>query len=655
MAKKSKASPLFILAAMLTALAALYFAREILLPIALAILLSFLLTPLADRLERWGFPRALAVVLVVFMSFAVLGGLGWVVTDQLVDMSRKMPGNTIKQNLANKTQWITSTWTTLRKEAASFARLRQSAADNAEAKARQPGDHPEKIAGQHSRDANTTAGNPLSPLETTAAKIDRAGDVLESPAERAAIPVKVVDSSPSPFELFHSWMGPVVAPFATAFIVIILTLFMLLDREGQRARLIQLFGRSHFQATTEAVHDVSRRVGQYLRTLFVVNAGYGMVIAVGLAVIGVPSALLWGVLAFAMRFLPYLGPWIAATPPIVISIITSDGWTQPLIVFAWFIVVEVVVYNFIEPFVYGSIVGVSTVGIFIAALFWTWLWGPVGLVLAMPMTVCLLVAARYVPHLRFLTVLLADEPPQSPAERVYQRLLAYDYREPLKMARLHLKELPLAQYYDEVLIPALRMSEHDRHAAALGEDQSAFVIEAAEDLVEELGELPTVVDEQLTAADAASSADKLRINDADRDTRRARVLCVPLLDDADEVASRMLAQLLLAEGFDVDLQGAKRLTSEVVDRVSDSASDIVVISVLPPLGERDSRLLWKRLRGRYPKLPIVVGYWSGSQKKDDVPAPDHDPSSKIATTLAEAVAVVRAMAAQRNLAVKTAS
>ena len=236
--------------------------------------------------------------------------------------------------------------------------------------------------------------------------------------------------------------------------------------------------------------------------------------------------MLWGVLAFATRFLPYLGPWIAAAVSILISIATSDGWTQPIIVFAWYLMVELVVYNFIEPFVYGSIVGVSTVGILVAALFWTWLWGPIGLVLAMPMTVCLLVAARYVPQLRFLTILLGDQSPLSPSEHVYQRLLAFDYHEPLKHAQKHLKESSLAGYYDGVLLPALCMAEHDRHDDLLNEDQCAFVIDATEDLVEELGDeafaaiaakAESVVHPPVAIASASS----------DDETVTARVLCIP--------------------------------------------------------------------------------------------------------------------------------
>jgi predicted PurR-regulated permease PerM/methylmalonyl-CoA mutase cobalamin-binding subunit len=651
MAKNPKSSPLFILAAMITTLAALYFAREIVLPVALAILLSFLLTPLANRLERWRIPRMLSVVLVVAMSFSVLGLLGWIVTDQLVDLSRQLPAN--KQNLISKTQWISETANKVLNEASRFGKFGRTPAKSSETNDQKAGAVTDATTPKKSEPKNRKAGEPSSTLAADAAKLNEAGEAMETPAERDAVPVRVVGSSASPFEFIKGWLGPIVSPLATGFIVIILTLFMLLDREGQRSRLIQLFGRSHLHATTEAVHDVAQRVGAYLRSLFLVNAGYGFVIFLGLWIIGVPSAMLWGVLAFALRFLPYLGPWIAAAVPILISIATSQGWTQPIIVFGWYVTVELVVYNFVEPFVYGSIVGVSTVGILVAALFWTWLWGPIGLVLAMPMTVCLLVAARYVPQLRFLTILLGDQSTLSASEHVYQRLLAFDYQEPLKHAQKHLKESSLADYYDGVLLPALRMAEHDRDSDLLNEDQSAFVVEATEDLVEELG------DEAFAAISSKADGDgkpPITISPAalNEESVTTRVLCIPLRDQADETASHMLAQLLVAEGFDVVTDGANSLASQVVDRVADSESDIVVISAMPPLQPRDSRLLWKRLRNRYPDLPIVVGFWTSSDKKDGLPSPENDVVSKVATTLAEAVTLVRTMAAQRNLSAKTA-
>lgn len=650
MAQQQRTSPLFILAAMLTALAALYFAREILLPIALAVLLSFLLTPLANRLESWRIPRMLSVVLVVAMAFSVLGLLGWVVTDQLVELGRQLPAN--KQNLANKTKWVSDTLTKVRSEITRLGNFRDHPLPQTDNRA-QGGAVRDGATPEAPRAVDKNRSDAGSPLAAGIAKVDKASEIVEPPGEKEAIPVKIVDSSSSPLELVHGWLGPLVAPFATAFIVIILTLFMLLDREGQRARLIQLFGRSHFHATTEAVHDVAKRVGRYLRSLFLVNACYGFVIALGLSAIGVPNAMLWGVLAFAMRFLPYLGPWIAAAVPILISIATSDGWMQPIIVFGWYLLVELVVYNFVEPFVYGSVIGVSTVGILVTALFWTWLWGPIGLLLAMPMTVCMLVAARYIPQLRFLTILLADQAPASPPEHVYQRLLAFDYLEPMKLAHKHLKDASLASYYDEVLMPALRMAEHDRHDELLSDEQSAFVLEAAGDLVQELG------DEAFAAIEAkarVAAADSIPISSARPGEMpiTARVLCVPLRDQADETASHMLAQLLVAEGFDVATESAKATTGEVVDRVAESKCELVVISVVPPIGPRDTRLLWRRLRQHFPDLPVVMGLWTGAATHDDSGIAESDSLTKIATTLGEAVTLTRALAAQLKLTVQTA-
>jgi hypothetical protein len=267
------------------------------------------------------------------------------------------------------------------------------------------------------------------------------------------------------------------------------------------------------------------------------------------------------------------------------------------------------------------------------------------LILAMPMTVCLVVTARYVPQLRFVTVLLADQPPLSPAQRVYQRLLAFDYNEPLKLAQNHLKSAQLVNFYDEVLVPALIMAERDRHAGELNDEQERFVREAAEDLVEELGETAP-------AAEAANSDDSVTPT-AKRDEQAmppARILCIALRDEADEITSRMLGQLLAAEGFHVDSGAADALTSEMLDRVAAAESDVVVISVLPPIRPRESRLLWKRLRQTYPNLPIIIGYWIGPNVTESLLPPPGDDASRVATTLAEAVALVRSTAAQRKLA-----
>jgi hypothetical protein len=450
------------------------------------------------------------------------------------------------------------------------------------------------------------------------------------------------------------WLATLVGPLATSGLVIILVLFLLLDRENQRTRIVQLFGRSHLHATTEAMHDVTKRVGRYLRLLFLVNSTYGMAVAIGLWLIGVPGAIMWGVLGFSLRFIPYLGPWIAATIPILVSVATAPGWTQPLMVLGWFVIIELISNNLVEPLVYGNTMGISTVGVVISAIFWTWLWGPIGLILAMPMTVCLVVVARYVPQLRFITVLLADSPPLSPGEHVYQRLLAFDYQEPLKLARKMIKESSLVTYYDEVLVPALVMAEQDRHAELLNDEQAAYLQEAVEDLVAELGEAAVTArfagEHKRTAQEKAVDA---LASIPEGEILSARILCVPLRDEADELASRMLAQLLITEGFPVLTAGAELLTSEVVDRVAATDADIVVISVLPPIAQRDSRLLWKRLRLHYPNLPIIVGIWSGAETKDKLPRPvGGEEAGYTVTSLSEAMTLIRSTAAQVRLAAK---
>jgi hypothetical protein len=348
--------------------------------------------------------------------------------------------------------------------------------------------------------------------------------------------------------------------------------------------------------------------------------------------------------------LPYIGPWIAATLPIIISIATSPGWTQPLLVLGWYITVELISNNVVEPLVYGSTTGISTVGVIIAAIFWTWLWGPLGLILAMPMTVSLLVAVRYVPQLRFITILLADQPPMTPAEHVYQRLLGFDYREPMKLAHEHVKNAPLVNYYDEVLLPVLVMAESDRHADLLTDEQSTFVLEAIEDIVQEL--------DDIAGRDAESKQLEEDNANGESGARPAasagRVLCIPLRDTADEIAANMLVQLLTADGYHADAGRSESLTTEQVDRVAATDSDIVVISVLPPIEPRDSRLLWRRLRSRYPNLPIVVGFWTSVAEKDALAAPVEDSASRVVTKLADGLTVIRGMATQVQLASKTA-
>jgi predicted PurR-regulated permease PerM len=655
MTKNRGTSPLFTLAAIVTTIAALFFAKEILLPLALAILLSFLLTPLANTLERWRVPRVPAAILVVAMSFAVLCALGWVVTIQLIDLSRELPNH--RENLFAKVRSIRPDSQAITKLSETVEGLGKELTGGDE-----PKDEQSQAASQNGRPDSESREQPNQQESTddNQPRTALAGD--GSPADAVlplnvaadgeeatqAVELRVVEMPPSPLAQIQSWLGVLAAPLTTIGMVIVMVFFILLDRENQRNRLIQLFGRSNLHRTTEAIHDAGRRIGRYLRMQFLINAGYGLTVALGLWLIGVRGAVMWGVLGFSLRFLPYVGPWIAAILPIVVSVATSPGWTQPLFVVGLYVVLELLLNNVAEPLLYGGSTGVSTVGVILAAIFWTWLWGPIGLVLAMPITVCLVVTARYVPQLRFITVLLADQPMLTPSERLYQRLLAFDYNEPLRIARKHLKSSSLTSFYDDLLIPALVHAENDRHAGVLNDDQEEFVHEAAADLVEDLAEDASKTSE-LNVQPDASAAVKLTSNaDASQSTSftQVRILCVPLRDQADAAAGQMLAQLLATDGFQVHVDAAESLSGEVVDHVAKLASELVVISILPPIAPRDSRLLWKRLRYRYPNLPIIVGYWNHAQSTEPLDPPEGDAQTKIATTLAEAVAMVRSTAAQ---------
>jgi predicted PurR-regulated permease PerM len=622
MVKQRGTSPLFILVAAVVVVAALYFAKAILLPLGLAILLSFLLTPLANRLERLGLRRIPSTLLVVLLLFAGLGGLGYLVTSQLLELIDQWPK--YRTNVVAK---VHSIMPSPGKINSFYEGL---------------DDFSEELSGAKEKATDDSSDTSRSQVKSHVAS----GDDAKAKDTDQPVEIEVVEGPSSRLTEIRDWLASLLEPFGTAGMVVVLVFFILLDRENQRNRLLQLFGKSNLHATTEAMHDASYRVGRYLRMQFLVNACYGLAVGIGLWLIGVPVAALWGVLAFALRFIPYIGPWIAAGLAILVSLGYSAGWTQPLLVVGWYLGLELICNNAVEPWVYGSTTGVSVVGVILSALFWTWLWGPVGLILALPITVCLVVAARYVPQLRFLTVLLADAPPMTPSERVYQRLISYDYREPVRIARNHLKESSLESFYDDVLIPALALAEHDRHADLLNDDQETFVAEAVEDLVEDVHELSVAINRTSGTEGKSPDAD-------DGEPIAARVLCVPLRDVADEAAARMLGQLLEAEGFEVETGGAEALTSEVVDRVSKRDVDVVIISILPPIMVRDSRLLWKRLRGRFPDLPIIVGFWSGTAADVAVAPPENDASSKVTTTLADAVAQTRAIAAQQRPVAKT--
>src|SRR5690606_30914675 len=312
---------------------------------------------------------------------------------------------------------------------------------------------------------------------------------------------------------------------------------------------------------------------------------YGVVIGIGLYFIGLPNAFLWGSLTAILRFIPYVGPWIAAVMPIVLSLAVFDGWTQPLLVVGLFILNELVSNNVLEPWLYGTSTGLSTIGVLVSALFWTWIWGPVGLVLATPLTVCLTVLGRYIPQLAFVVTLISDEETLPYPARFYQRLLAMDPEEAIEVAEEFLEDHSQSELYDDVLLPALRLAERDRHRGDIDETKFDFMYQTLRELVLELGERE---ESQEQAGPSETAADR---SEAPAEIERVSILCLPARDMADEIAGLMLADIVCERGIDLEVLPTDMLAGEVIERLGQGDVQAVFVSALPPQATAHARYL----------------------------------------------------------------
>jgi hypothetical protein len=421
-----------------------------------------------------------------------------------------------------------------------------------------------------------------------------AGDAAASeiPTVRMERPVA------TPFEMLWTVAIPMLAPVGTAGIVIVFVVFMLLEREDLRDRLIKLFGGSDLQYSTEAMNDAATRVSRFLLMQLLVNATYGIPIGVGLWVIGVPNALLWGLLATVLRFVPYVGPFIAAMFPIALSIAVDPGWSMLFWTLALIATVELISNCIVEPRLYGASTGISTVAILLAAIFWTALWGPLGLLLSTPLTVCIAVIGRYVPHLRFLDVMLGSEPVLSRSERLYQRMLSGDIDEGQDLAETLLRQSALTTFFDETALPALRLAEADRAQKKLPTELQATVSDSFCTVVREITDL----DASIVPGESPSTAPVIWGERA--------VLCIAGRTGFDLAASCMLAQLLNRRGI-----GARVLPSDAIgpDGISSldlTGVELVVVSFLSASGQTHGRQACRRLRRKQGRAQIMIGLWS---------------------------------------------
>jgi len=381
---------------------------------------------------------------------------------------------------------------------------------------------------------------------------------------------------------------------------------------------------------TQALDDAAGRVSRYILLQFLVNAGFGTLFGFGLYWIGVPSPALWGVVAGILRIVPYVGTLFAATLPIALSLAVFDGWLKPLLVFLLVVSLELIIANFVEPWLYGTHVGISSLALLVTTVFWTVLWGPAGLILSTPLTVCVVVLGRYVPQLSFLHILLGDEPVLAAEAQLYQRLLAMDQLEAHTIVGQFLKGRSLVELYDSVLIPALTMAEQDRHKGAIDAAREEFLFLSIDEMIAEFSEY------QL--ADSSSEEDSAPIPDATHHLN-ARILCLPAHDRADEITAAMLAQLLEQKGFaTLSFPYVGSSPNEWLALIEAGRSDVVCISALPPYAFAPARAMCKQVWERFPKLKVVVCIWgfSGDAQKAKARFERTQPN-RLSTSLAEAV------------------
>jgi predicted PurR-regulated permease PerM len=592
-------------------IAALYFAREVLIPFAFALTLTFLLIPAVDLLQRLHVGRTLSVLTTVLVSIAVAGGAGWVIATQLVDVANQLPlyGENIQAKINALHHPVTGQ---VGKAAASVKEIARELTS--------PG-----------------ADSPAALL---------AGQKANAPAApKSPVSVEVVDSPVSEWTEVRNLVTPVLGPLGRTGIVVIFAVFMLLEREDLRNRILRLAGIGQLNLMTQALDDAAKRVSRYLLMQFLVNAGFGALFGVGLYWIGVPYPVLWGVVAGILRIVPYVGTLVAATLPIALSLAVFDGWLKPALVFLLVAGLELVIANFLEPWLYGVHVGISSLALLVTAVFWAVLWGPSGLILSTPLTVCLVVLGRYVPQLSFLQILLGDEPALSSEAQVYQRLLAMDQLEAQSIVDQFLKGRSLVELYDSVLIPALSLAEQDRHKGAIDAAREEFLFLSINEMIAEFSEYQMA--EVSAKADAGGG-----VKQSD-----ARILCLPAHDRADEVTASMLAQLLEQMGFAAlafPVSGSS--PTEWMTLLEVGASDVLCISALPPYAFAPARAVCKQIRERFPTLKIVVCVWGFGGDANTAKARfDRAPPDRLCTSLAEALESIQELARPRPAAVPPAA
>ena len=593
----------------------LYFGREVFVPIALAILLSFVLAPLVRLLQRWHIPRGLSVISVVFIAFMSIFALGGVIATQVAELAGDLPQYqfTMREKIKS-----------VRGTAATSGTLERAA------------DVLQDLGKELNKPKDPATSPTIQPPVPTPAQ------------EPRPIPVEVRQPPPTALESLAALISPLLRPLTTTGITAIFVIFILLQREDLRNRFIKLAGSRDLQKTTAALDDATTRLSRLFLIQLALNTAFGVVIGTGLWIIGIPNPVLWGILAAVLRFVPYVGAAISAVFPLTLAAAVDPGWAMLLWTAALFLVVEPLVGHVIEPLLYGHSTGLSPVAIITSATFWTALWGPVGLVLATPLTICLVVLGRHVERLEFLEVMFGDRPALSPSELFYQRMLAEDPSEAVDKAEEFLKASSLSAYYDEVALPALKLAQNDIARGALDRVQSekikAAVVEVVDDLVDQDDQKPvseTINDAEATAALETVHDETLDLPVVERADLAPQwqgdkpVLCVAGRGPLDEAAAIMLAQLLEKHGLGARVEGADAVAISNIFRLDTAGIGMVCLSYLDAGSPARMRYAIRRMRRRLPQAQILLGCWRADT--DTTTIRDTAKPDAVATTLREAV------------------
>jgi len=536
------------------AVAVLYLAKILLLPLGIAILFAFLLAPVVAFLERLRLPRPVAAVLVIVAFAALLFVAAWALFSQLVSIVDDLP--TYRDNITTKLNAL---------------------------------HRPEDSAIGRAQREFDRISDELGIVNATATA------ALQSPNKAAQKPIGTTPEHPLQVrEVSRSTgrldqLGGILEPLTTAFLAVVFTFFVLLQREDLRNRLIRLSGDRNLSLMTQAMRDASRRISRYFALQFAVNFCFGILIAAALYFIGLPHPLLFGAIATLCRFVPYVGTPVAGILPTLLSIAVFHGWRDTLLVGATFTVLEIATANYIEPHIYGRHTGLSSLAVLIAAAFWTLIWGPVGLILSVPLTVCLVVMGSHVPSLEFLAVLLGDQPAIPTCTCFFQRLLAHDEREAAAILDSALKNEPLVSVYDSILIPALTLVEKARQQGELDDSTLHFIRETTSEMVDELGF--RALEEQVRSSTESTAPESL----VPGPSLNLKIAILPVRDGADSLVSTMLAQVLSIAGFNATAHPIRSI-DETVRAVTEKKPAMIVLSGMPPVAMARASRLYRSLR-----------------------------------------------------------